>query len=250
MRKYRSFVFVLLILLVAMSMQACSSVQEMISGTPTSTPTITPTFTLTPSPTSTPIPTSTNTPTATPDIVATQEYEAFLPLIDEYYTAGKISSTDGDYYRLDDYSDSLADLEHYQWATLDTIKTKNFLLKTKLTMSTANKYNANTGCGFVFDLGYWLSGIFISQDGTASYMGNNTIYFEDSYLAFPNPAEIEVILVLSEETFMLYIDGREALVFHGGEEKGNIGYAVISGSDEDYGSRCEFTNTQLWVMDE
>lgn len=107
---------------------------------PTNTPTIVPTATLTP--TKTPI------PTPTPNLAATQQYESFFSLVEKFSDEGLISSVNGEYYPLDDYSNSLAQSGYYNWATYDVAKPTNFILQAKVKIANATTENASkSGCG-------------------------------------------------------------------------------------------------------
>jgi hypothetical protein len=232
---------------------ACGPIQQLIQGSPTPTLTETPTLTSTPtlSPTPTPKPTSTPTSTATPNLVATQQYEAFLPLVQKYFDAGYIPSMNGTYYQLDDYSDSLAKRGNYRWDTVAG-NIENFILKSHLTMSTANAYAPETGCGIVFrTLGEGVvEAVYVGQDDKVHYIVNNTISHEQYFNQISNPAEFDIILIANDRFIKFYIDGKEALVYETyiDTHAGDLGFTVISGSNEDYGSRCDFKNTELWVI--
>jgi hypothetical protein len=248
--RFTSYWFV--ITFVAFNLQACGSIQQIIQGSPTPTPTETPTLTFTPTLTPTPTlkPTPTLTSTATPNLVATQQYEAFLPLVQKYFDAGYIPSMNGTYYQLDDYSDSLAKRGNYQWATLG-MNVTNFIIKSRVTMSTANKSAPETGCGIVFrTIGNFLQAVYIAQDDKAYFVVHNQINDQHYFNEIPNPAEFELILIINERYIKFYIDGKEALVYETyiDTHAGDLGFTVISGSNEDYGSRCDFKNTELWVI--
>jgi hypothetical protein len=65
-----------------------------------------------------------------------------------------------------------------------------------------------------------------------------------------NPAEFEMLLVVNEENYQLHIDDKEVI---SGESiidprSGGIGFAVQSGSDEEFGSQCNFTDNDLWAI--
>jgi hypothetical protein len=250
MQKHRFTIYWFVIVLVAINLQACGSIQQMIQGSPTPTPTLTLTETPTLTPTSTPKPTSTPLPTATPNLAATQQYEAFFSLVQKYYDAKYIPSLKGKYYRLDDYSDSLAKEGNYRWATLGK-KVSNFMLKSRVTMSTANKLSPATGGGIVFrTLGDFVDAVYIKQGGSAFYLTNNTSFYNQYYGGFSNPAEFDLVLIANEKNIRLYIDGKEALVYETFLDTyaGDLGFTVVSGSNDDYGSRCDFKDTELWVI--
>ncbi len=251
MRKHHCITAWLAIVFLAVYLQACTSTQPLIQGTSTFTPTLTatlpPTLTLTPS--STPLPTSTST--ATPDLAATQQYEAFFQLVQQYYAAKLIPSTGGTYYRLEDHSDSLAAVNRYRWKTVG-MKVRNFILKSHIKMSTENEFSGSTGCGFVFRaFGAYTDAVYVKQGGSVFYLTNNTIWFKQYYKTFSNPAEFDLLLIANETRITAYVDGKQALKYGTFIDTypGDLGFTVSSGSDKNK-SQCEFTNNELWVVEE
>ena len=177
MQTHRLTLLCLTIILLGVNLQSCSSVQQMLQGTPTftSTATLTTTPTLTATPTLTLTPTETPSPTVTPNLTATQQYENFYSIVQENYDAGYISSLNGNYFQLDDYSDSYAERGYYRWQTIGA-DIRNFILTSHVTMSTANHLSYGTACGFVFRvLDDFASAVFIGQEGKAFYTTNNQI---------------------------------------------------------------------------
>ena len=85
MQKKYYVIYLVLILVLLMGLQACGAAAE----PPTPTPLPTNTATSTPSPMPTLTSTPTNIPTATPDIAATQQYEAFYAVVEEYHAMFK-----------------------------------------------------------------------------------------------------------------------------------------------------------------
>jgi len=244
----------LLIIAVGFNLQACGSIQEMIKGTPTPTltltytPTLTPTITLTP--TMTPIPTSTLTPTATPDFIATQKTEEFSEIARVYFDETILESVYGEYYSLEDSFQNLAEVGYYQWETYE-LGIRNFIIRTNVRLSTANKPSNSTGCGIMFrTVGDFTEHIFVQQDGYVYYGAGDTYFNSRYYGKINNPAEFELVLVVNEEAYQVYIDGKKALVGDSilDPSKGGIGFAVQSGSNEDFGSNCNFSNIDLWAV--
>ena len=110
------------------------------TATNTELPTFTPTVTLTP--------TKTPKPTATPNLAATQQYEDFFAVVQKIHEAGQISTTDGTYSKLDDYSDELAMSYGYSWDPTGA-SAKSFIVRADFDWEVANKKNYS-GCGYMF----------------------------------------------------------------------------------------------------
>lgn len=255
MRTYRSTLLFLTIILLGINLQSCDSVQQMIQGTPTftSTATLTTTPTLTATPTLTLTPTETPSPTVTPNLTATQQYENIYSIVQENHDAGYIPSLNGNYFQLDDYSDSYAERGFFRWQTIGA-DIRNFILTSHIIMSTANHLSYRTACGFVFRVlpDNYADGVFIGQEGKAFYTRNNYIFYTSSFGNVTNPMEFDVVLVVFEKNIQFHVNDKLALEYEYEKfmtvYRGDIGFTVLSGSDEDYGSQCDFSNTQLWEI--
>jgi hypothetical protein len=235
--------FIVALILVSL---ACSSAQQMIQGTPT--PTLTSTLTLTPTSTSTP--TFTPTFTSTPNLTATQQVEAFLPLVQSYFDQGLIPTTDGIYRRLDDHVDSLAVENNYRWFKMG-LDIRNFIIKSHITLTTAD-LSPKSGCGIAFRvLEDFANVVFLAQDGNAYYMTNNEVFYNQYYGKAANPAEFDIVFVAKENKLTLYVNEKEALTYETFLETyvGDIGLTVLSASDKGFGTRCEFKDNELWVIE-
>ena len=243
---YKSYFFLCCIfaLFLIFGLQACSFGQVSVQPTPTVTHTETasPTATLTLTPTITP------SPTATPNLVATQQYETFMERIQQFYEQGYILSTKGSYQHLEDYSDSYAKAEYYQWKQV-VADAKSFILRSDLTMQTVNLTFPRGGCGFIihgFDM------LMLSQKGNVYKFDpifgvGNSNYLGESF----NPWSVEIVLIYSEENAWLFVDGKEKLKANLTYPSTNdLAFAVISGSNDDYGTRCDFKNIDFWTIEE
>ena len=231
---------------------ACGSVQQMIQGTPTSTPTdtptMTPTFTLTP--TNTLTPTSTSTPTSTPDIVATQKTEEFFEIAQAYFDEIFLEIVYGEYYLLPASVQNLAQVDYIQWETY-RLEARNFLLRTNVKMATDEKPSNTTGCGVVFRaVGSFTEAVIIQQNGNLYYSAGDTNFNTGYFERLDNPAEFELVVTLNEKAYQVYINGKKALTGDSilDPSKGEIGFIVQSGSNEGFGSQCKFTNSDFWII--
>lgn len=256
MRKFSLVSHLVLIVLVAINLQSCGSIQQMIYGTPTPTFTNTPTFTatstVTPSPTFTP--THTLTPTATPDFVATQKAAEFSELVTEltqkFSETAFLKTVDGEYHPLKDSTLAFAKKGYYRWETYP-IHVKNFVLRTHLRMETANKSSPLTGCGIVFrTVGDFNESIFVKQEGIIEYFAGNQSVNSILFKYLKNPVDLDLLLILNERSYQVFFNGKR---YFAGEsvldpDAGDLGYAVASGSNDDFGSKCTFTDTDLWEI--
>lgn len=244
MMKYKtSRLFLILAIFIILG---CGSVQQLVQETPTLK------FTETPALTSTSVATSTRKPTqtATPDVAATMQVEQFHELVSDYFDSEFLETVYGEYYSLEDSIQNLANKGYYKWTSYG-VELRNFILRTNVRMSTADKLSSLTGCAVVFRAaGNFNESIFVLQDGNLQYSAGNKNYKSLYYGRFENPAEFELVLVVNEKNYQVYIDGKKSMsgvsVFT--PSKGEIGFAVQSGSNERFGSQCKFTNSDLWII--
>ncbi|MBE0681793.1 MAG: hypothetical protein IH589_07740 [Anaerolineales bacterium] len=251
-------------LMFSLILNACGAIAQGSAPTVTNTsaPTLTPTITLTP--TQTPI------PTATPNLAATQQYDDFLALVQEIYDAGQMSTTEGTYKKLDDYSDQLAMSFGYQWAPTG-LEAKDFIIRADFDWEVANQKNYS-GCGYLFrqDLtknifnGYYyivaldgLNGVLFSYTGTEPYSttANYTVPLVKKNKKpdmGSNPYHAEFMLVVNGAAAYTYVNGdlftEHRLKGDWLTESGPLSNLVLTGSATDYGTRCKITNAEAWII--
>lgn len=227
---------------------------------PTNTPTVQPTET--PKPTETPLPTQTPKPTSTPNIAATQKYDDFYSLLEQIKNDGYISTTDGKTIELDPFKEDMAQigwLRYWPIESADPIYS-DFVFKAKFNWSSAATNPDSSGCGFVF-------GIQDNGDYYAVYLTNKNITFAlkrgsnlyrvgktsgTGVYAFDNPAEAEFVVAVHDQKAYVLVDGVPTLYRLSADQttNGYIGNSVLSGTNSDYGTRCEATEMLLWTMSE
>jgi len=262
---------ILYVMLVAILIAGCGPSAEEMTATamiaqaqtqtaaPTKTPTMTPTMTLTP--------TKTLTPTNTPNLTATRQYDEFFSLVQTIYDAGQISTIEGTYKKLDDFSDQLAQKFGYRWAGTG-IKAKNFIIRADFDWSVANQ-DHYSGCGYVFrekskDFYYMIA--LDALDGVLlSYTKKNSSWWPPILnhsigagrrTKLPgmgsNPYRATFTLVVNEFKAYAYINGN----FHSDyelqknwlTETGPLSFMILAGTDKDFGTRCEITNAEVWII--
>jgi hypothetical protein len=221
---------------------------------------VTPTATSTPAASATPKPkpTSTPKPTATHDLAATQQVEALGAKAKEYFDLGYISSAKGSYDKLEDYEDSWAQIGWYQWLPTGYSPT-NFILTTDVAWKSASRTPDPSGCGFVFRLqdndDHYLS--FISVDGYVyawSSVGNVTKSMGRGYYGSAKQAgSARLTLIMEDDEYRILVDDKLIKTitgFAGKLSTGDIGFTLVSGTNKDYGTNCEFTNIELWSIEQ
>jgi len=258
-------------LLPAILLSSCRSVQYMLQGTPTftQTSTQTPSPTYTPTSTITLTPTNTPTPTVTPNLAATQQYETFLSLVQQYYDAGQVSTMNGKYYRLDDYSDELAMSYGFSWIPTG-VRARNFIIRAEFDWEVANEIN-NSGCGYIFR--YWDEKDYalIALDAHHGTFLSFAEYKNDIYGNFSvvytkigpikkeimpeigqNPYHAIFTLIVNGSSIYTYVNDEFFSEYRLSEEfpssSGDLASMVLTGSINDFGTRCNITNAEAWII--
>jgi len=259
MLKTRVSIFAIL----ALVLTACST-SLFEKPTPTALP-ATKTPKPSPTPTKTPRPTSTPRPTATPDVVATQAQMELESAIQEFVDKGYIPSTNGELVKLDDYSQEMAKMNYlnFSYTGFDEL-VQNFVFFGDVSWESAApvNYPEYSGCGFahrVTDKDGFYSMLLTNDRVLLSYCdygfnrcGGLGTTRGSGRLDFDSPASASMSLVVNEDHSYVMVDGAfigEYTLFKDKlRDPGHVLYSIISGTNRDYGTRCEIKNPQLWIV--
>lgn len=231
--------------------------------TPTSTP-VPPTATETAVPTNTPKPTSTPKPTKTPDLAATQVIEENNARIQDYFSKGYLPSADGDLFKLDDITMELAQAGYlsnpYPTGFYDVAK--DFVFRADFKWENSVPKPETSGCGFYFRVmenGDFYSvyldtervvvgGMDASADSGVRRFGVSS---GNGRVDFGNPAEVNFTFIMNGNigTALINDEYLATYTLYQGKmlDGGSMYYFVKSGSNKDYGTRCEISNASLWI---
>lgn len=246
-----------LTLLISVS-QACA----VSPPSPTSTPKPKPTITA--SPTKTPKPSPTPRPTKTPNLAATEHVEELNAEVQSYYDLDYLATTNGRFREYDDFQKEWAQLGWYsRWLFSDTAG--DFYMSGHLRWTSAYRSADISGCGFVFAAQNNKDG-----DHYAVFLDRSQVYFVDTgyyyrsvsptrgtgKVKFDNPADHPV-----EADFTVIVKGTTAYILVDNElvgeytlsqskSRGRLGLALLSGTNKDYGTRCNMTNLHAWISKE
>jgi hypothetical protein len=259
---FRQTVSVFRILIVLCLVQvACGAGAAVV---PTETPQPSATATLTP--TVTPTPTITPRPTRTPNLAATATSEAVNAEVQKYFDLGLLPSTAGSLEKYDDYSDEWAQLGWYQWAMLDN-RVSDFFLSARFKWSSAYRNADLSGCGFVFAVqdngdhyAVFLDRsriVFLNADSASSYStfvgltrGTGRVDFDNN--PADQPLEAEFTIIVKDAYTYVLVDGEivgEYTLSQSKVLRGNLGLTLLSGTNKDFGTRCEMTNIHAWIVE-
>lgn len=290
-------VFILLILwLLSTSLTACGpkapaatptsdaitlgATQTALAPTATSTPE--PTATATSTPTETPLPTETpnlaatsaaSTQTArleTQQAVQTAEalsVEATQQAQDAFWAQmvadGTITMNQGEMYEIDDFEESWAQRNWYQWWWFG-YSMADFVISTQIEWETAEASYGNGGCGFVLRLkdndNHLV--VFLAPRGDAELGAMTVNGYQTQSIRWKNPdlpnyagltppssGSSDFTVVAEKEFVTAYIDGQRIYQWYVAlTSPGDIGYTILSGTNKDFGTYCKFTNTTIWEL--
>ena len=224
-------------------------------------PTATDTFT--PSPTSTNTPKPTKNRTATAESLATKQAESMANLVQQLYNDGHIQSTQGEYFRIPDFQESFAQINYVRPYFMSDITTSDFVLRSNIAWKTAKEGAniKNSGCGIWFGVDEEVDNfheVFLSLDGNVrlarclngcrslSHLASN--YFgKVDYL----DGDAEIILAVEGGTIQTFVNGE--LIFTRQNQKeltGFFAFAISSGTNADFGTRCTFSDNEIWNLEE
>lgn len=226
---------------------------------PTLTSTPEPTVTNTVIPTNTPTPSATPRPTQTPNLAATQRAEELNTEVQEYFEKGYLATTNGRSKELDDFSYEWAQLGWYNWLPLNE-SASDFFLSAHFKWDSAYQNSDISGCGFIFSIQE-------NNDHYAVFLDRSRVFFliTDRNLGyskrvaptrgtasvdFDYPAEADFTLIVNGHYAYVLVDGEvvgEYTLAQSRPMHGNLGLTVLSGTNRDYGTRCEMTNLHLWI---
>jgi len=211
-----------------------------------------------PEPTETMRPTWTPKPTITPDIAATQVYEELFSKVQQFADEGLIPTTEGKYIEVEDFRKDFAQIGWLNPTYLD-FQVEHFVYTGHVKWSTATETSDVSGCGIIFGA---------QSDGRiyGTVLDKSRIYFtstDKNYfyelgktrgtgrLDLGNPAEVDMTMLVYDKQAYVYVNDRFIGLYTLSRDKpqrGNFGYGIISGTNKDYGTRCEITNSRIWEI--
>jgi hypothetical protein len=250
---FMSFVVLILVSLACAISQPTLAPSALQTLEPTAMQTATPTATRTRRPTSTP------RPTQTPNLAATERVEELRGEVHEYFEKGYLTTTEGSSRELDDFSYEWAQLGYYlPFLIQDSVN--DFFLSAHFKWDSAFKNSDISGCGFIF-------GIQPNDDHYAVFLDRQKVLFliTDARLGFSKPvsptrgtgdvnfdypAEADFTLIVKSASAYVLVNGEvvgEYTLAQSRLARGGLALTVLSGTNRDYGTRCEMTDLHLWT---
>jgi len=188
---------------------------------------------------------------------ATVNAQPMYEKIKSLYSSHYVKSTEGVFHALPDFDESWAQMDWYRWWPTG-YEPKEFVIQTHLTWESASNF-ANwfsSGCGFIFgeedrDNHY---AIFMLMDGNISLeriRNGNIMNLGKGYYGKPDlpKGEADITLIINKNQVLFLVDDK--LVFRQQQSsipKGNLSSTLLSGTNKDFGTRCQMTDSQLWEL--
>jgi hypothetical protein len=253
--KVTSVVCCLLVLIFVLSACSFSAVEPTSTPAPTDTPA--PTATNTATPTNTPRPSPTLRPTKTPDLAATQKYNEYQEEAQKYFDMGYLSISDGLFREFDDFEVEWAQLNWFRWWPINH-KANDFYMRAHFKWDSAYRNADTSGCGFVFaltpdDLYYAVfldrsEVLFLTKTGSGVRTQGRTR--GSGRVKFDMPAEADFTLIVNGHAAYVLVDDElvgEYTLSQSKSKSGDIALTVLSGTNKDYGTRCEMTDIHVFI---
>ncbi len=188
---------------------------------------------------------------------STVQAEGMQIRIQDLHDRGYLESTSGSYFLLDDFDESWAQINWYQWWETGH-SPSDFVVRADAEWDSASD-RANwwtSGCGFVF-----------REDGVPNhyltYLGlDGYVYFARSvngisanlgssyYGNVGTPSGgAEIMLVAEGSTISFFVNGERV---HSRQDQGlssgSLALTLLSGINTDFGTRCQMSNIELWEL--
>ncbi|GAB4396663.1 MAG: hypothetical protein OHK0052_18220 [Anaerolineales bacterium] len=190
---------------------------------------------------------------------ATAQAEPMLAVVRGLVEDGYLKSEAGSFLALDDFDESWAQINWYQWMPTGAFD-KNFVVRAQAewwsASNTANWFSS--GCGFVFRAegrdDHYL--VFLAMDGnvySGKQVNNNFVPLAQGYYGrFDVPHDsAEIMLVVNENQYLFYVNGTRVIRQQDNSLKeGFLAYTLLSGTNKDFGTRCKLSDVEYWSIGE
>jgi hypothetical protein len=195
--------------------------------------------------------------TATAKAEKTEQVRPIYERVQQLYEENVISTTNGKYHRVDDFNQSWAQINWYQWWRTG-LKLENFVVRVDAEWESASKI-ANwfaSGCGFVYSENgtYDHFASFLALDGNVynhrvrSGVSSNPAGGYYGTVGTPN-GSAELMMVVDQTIVSFYVNGKRVSRFSDSTiSKGDFALTLNSGTNLDYGTRCKMSNIDIWEL--
>jgi hypothetical protein len=191
------------------------------------------------------------------DVQATSAANDMQAFVEKVAADGMLQNTNGTYTRIEDFSENWAQIGWYQWWET-TLSPTDFVIRAHTEWESASK-TANwfdSGCGFVFreadENNHYM--IFLALDGNVYFKGYIDGIYRELGKGYAGNIDhlkggADVALVVEGSHIVYYVNGDKILERTNGElTSGNLALTLVSGTNKDFGTRCDMTNIEVWEL--
>ncbi len=201
---------------------------------------------------------ATSTAEAAIEIVSTAMADPMMARVDTLLADGHLSSSAGTYFPLEDFSENRPQLNWYLWWQTGHEPT-DFVIRADVDWESASETADwwNSGCGFVFrgqnTVNHYRA--YLALDGNVYFnavVNGGWVDLGRGYVGRIDnlSGSAEIMLVMEDDMMVFFVDGERVYVrSYGGLDEGYLAMTLASGTNKDYGTRCSFTNIDLWELE-
>jgi hypothetical protein len=178
---------------------------------------------------------------------------AMAALIQELYDGRRISMVEGQYYKLDDFNNSVYKNQTHEWWRANQ-QASDFVLRAQVSWRGDARASAS-GCGFLYS-GLALDDYHLTVLSTEGIVhtyrsrGGKVIEMKGGKYSKSlgvSAGQAEIMLVVDAQKMTFYVNGEEVVSFKDTYlSSGQVGYAINSFSPN--GINCQMTNVELWKI--
>jgi hypothetical protein len=191
---------------------------------------------------------------------STAQAEEMSGVIQQLYTDGIISQEDGAYFRLEDFDQSVAQIDYLFTYSLN-YEVENFVISAIAKWSSASD-TANwptSGCGFYYSKKspdeFTLGATSLRLDGFGLVQqwvkgnGKALAAKKASNVTVPE-GQAEIMLVVYDQRATFFVNGSQVVTAYDGLiGPGDFGYTISSGTNAGFGTRCQLSEINLWIFE-
>ena len=188
---------------------------------------------------------------------ATQRAVSMGRLAETLHEKGYIQTMGGSFFKVKTFDESYAKSGwYYKWTT--EYEPENFILRTDVIWNSASDEASwpTSGCGFVFAYSdpNNMFRAFLNLDGTVRIHrmvdGEFKVIATDFYSELEVPEGHAQFVMIVEDDWLTFMVNNNRIVHLQDEnlQKGELSFAIASGTNVGYGTRCQMNNVELWVL--
>lgn len=188
---------------------------------------------------------------------ATDEASSMYAKVRQLAAGGHIDHARGTYHRLPGFNESWAQIYWYQW-WYTQFSPADFVIRADAVMDSAASYaDSSSGCAVVFreegSENHYL--FFVNMYGWAGvdrvYKGRMSRIGGGSYgPGSVRTDELHFLLAVDGDKFTAFVNNEKTFTQHDSTlTSGNLAISLLSGTNRGFGTKCQMTNIELWIMD-